>query len=93
MRDLQEQAGHANAATTLRYAQASDALGRRERKSSCPLPEIWKSPVNAECRNRESIPALGKLPYQARSINLSWQRQPHIAVTNRQRYRCSAPVI
>ena len=31
VRDLQEQAGHANAATTLRYAQASDARKRRER--------------------------------------------------------------
>ena len=31
VRDLQEQAGHANAATTLRYAQASDARARREK--------------------------------------------------------------
>jgi len=30
VRDLQEQAGHANAATTLRYAQASDARATRE---------------------------------------------------------------
>jgi len=29
--DMQAQAGHANAATTLRYAQASDARGRREK--------------------------------------------------------------
>ena len=28
VRDLQDQAGHANAATTLRYAQASDAQAR-----------------------------------------------------------------
>ena len=31
VRDLQEQAGHANAATTLRYAQASDARARKEK--------------------------------------------------------------
>ena len=31
VRDLQEQAGHANAATTLRYAHASDARTRREK--------------------------------------------------------------
>lgn len=31
LRDLQELAGHANAATTLRYAQASDARARREK--------------------------------------------------------------
>lgn len=31
IRDLQEQAGHSNAATTLRYAQASDARKRREK--------------------------------------------------------------
>ena len=31
VKDLQEQAGHANAATTLRYAQASDARRRREK--------------------------------------------------------------
>ena len=31
VRDLQEQAGHVNAATTLRYAQASDARRRREK--------------------------------------------------------------
>ena len=42
-------------------------------------------------RDEQTIPALRKLPYQARSINLSWQRQPHIAVTNRQNYHCSAP--
>ena len=29
--DLQEQAGHANAATTLSYAQASDARARNEK--------------------------------------------------------------
>ena len=31
VKDLQDQAGHANAATTLRYAQASDARKRREK--------------------------------------------------------------
>ena len=31
VKDLQEQAGHVNAATTLRYAQASDARKRREK--------------------------------------------------------------
>jgi len=31
VRDLQEQAGHANAATTLRYAQASDARARKKK--------------------------------------------------------------
>ena len=31
VRDLQEQAGHVNAATTLRYAQASDARARKEK--------------------------------------------------------------
>ena len=31
VKDLQEQAGHSNAATTLRYAQASDARRRREK--------------------------------------------------------------
>ena len=31
VKDLQEQAGHVNAATTLRYAQASDARRRREK--------------------------------------------------------------
>ena len=31
VKDLQDQAGHANAATTLRYAQASDPRKRREK--------------------------------------------------------------
>ena len=31
VRDLQEKAGHASAATTLRYAEASDARARREK--------------------------------------------------------------
>ena len=31
VRDLQELAGHTNAATTLRYTQASDARARREK--------------------------------------------------------------
>ena len=35
VKDLQEQAGHANAATTLRYAQASDA---RKRRAKIKLP-------------------------------------------------------
>ena len=31
LRDMQVQAGHANPATTLRYAQPSEAKARRER--------------------------------------------------------------